>query len=309
MDVWLDVASSEFTADSDRFAAGKACSPVAALARDCFSRAYSSIATSCEIMMRKIPLLAALGTILLSACSDIQHPTTVSPPSSEPALAKSKEKDKAKKKTGTVIVKKDGKYKAYRVKVDEGTNTIELLSQCMPEDPGCVEGIPESSLTVFGQYAIGNIYADGTAAPCPARQQGEWWIDVEGSEVIMRGEMQKIRDLRVWPWGEAEYRIPPGPWTSDDGKLVVWSGKVRMKCYGVNTRGGFEGLFTSYWLSGKIERKQANGGGGDVHWTATDVEGVGGDAQAVINKFLNSGGGIGGCTPGWVIEVDGARVC
>jgi len=95
--------------------------------------------------------------------------------------------------------------------------------------------------------------ADVAELGCPQSYNGWWSFVWEGHTFYFLGKLERTKTIKSWPWGEAEYRLPPGPITSTDNKAIFWSGIGKMKCYGYLAKNGqFKGLLNLTWHSGDI---------------------------------------------------------
>lgn len=193
------------------------------------------------------------------------------------------------------------------------------------EGPGTGGGFASGELSVSGEDSVRNetgepwdpSYAfageDGGPYHCPAFQANihfSW----KGHRFETEGVSQFIERLpSTIGVPKGRYRLPQGPWLSDDGKARIWSGTVDATCYvrweqyllwrieiGVLAVYRFNGeyddftgpTFASYGTSYQDD------------WETTlwqnDPE-----AYAVIMRYFETQQ----CTPGWVIVVDGEREC
>jgi len=117
------------------------------------------------------------------------------------------------------------------------------------EDHGCAAGYgwDEGTQSCFDP---GDVAESG----CPAKYSGQWSFVWNGHTFYVVGTVERTTSIKSWPWGEALYRLPPGPVSSKDEKAVYYSGIGRMKCYGyLSKRGQFEGFFHLTWESGDIK--------------------------------------------------------
>lgn len=203
--------------------------------------------------------------------------------------------------------------------------------QCDPEvDPHCdqpcdstaelcdtAESIDEP--LEAGQIGVGDASATSEEAECPPTINGGIWFSWRRHGFVVWGTHVRQRVPRSWPWAEAEYALPPGPHESDDGEAVIWNGVLRGNCYGyIDRHGEFNGIISFTWVRGEAHEKTAfngsGGGEGGEYYTVSDgtltttTNGVNtGDAEVdgVVNRWLDANQ----CTEGWVLIVDGVRVC
>lgn len=95
---------------------------------------------------------------------------------------------------------------------------------------------------------------------------------------------------------------------------------VKGKCFGfVNGNGEFEGVITFSWVRGQAEVTTGGTGtsvSGGTLYSVSDgtlyVSQIGGrvsTGDAAVDTAVNNFIEYGECTEGWVILVDGARVC
>ncbi|HET7460714.1 MAG TPA: hypothetical protein VFJ82_05685 [Longimicrobium sp.] len=117
---------------------------------------------------------------------------------------------------------------------------------------------------------------------------------------------------------KARYRLPPGPWLSDDEQMRIWSGFIDGTCW-VREELWFGflrvhvGEMGWYKFTGTAEDLTFWGGGQgqaqDGVWVSYGGDGGGSymdpEAARVLDRYVKEGV----CTPGWVIFVNGAQVC
>jgi hypothetical protein len=281
-----------------------------------------------------VPLGAVgVSALLASACGEPAagptlapaRPRAVASPSASPGYAI---------RTYTIRVKKNGEIQRYQVRVDKHARTLDIASgvtapaECDPDLPdACTNnGSPVDEQLDDGRIIVGNVaYSPNLpAAECPAYVDGGWWLRWRTHNFIIWGHWQRIKSLRVWPFGKAEYLIPAGPWESDDKKARIWSGVVLGSCYGGYERGEFRGIITSTWLRGDAEEAGTNPAGSwagnsppDDGEGATTVDTSSGTTTSgawytgdpEVDKVLKAFYENGTCTPGWLIFVNGAQVC
>jgi hypothetical protein len=138
-----------------------------------------------------------------------------------------------------------------------------------------------------------------------------------GHHFEVEGRVQKIADLpMVSGLPKGRYVLPPGPWFSDDGQARIWSGTIDGTCFVRDHHVlGFritEGFMTWYKFTGDGDDGSTAGGGsggGGGTWVSYGGGGGGGyidsEAAHVLAVYLDDGT----CTTGWVVIVDGIRVC
>lgn len=289
----------------------------------------------------RLATISTFSLLLASACEPTAGPTfprarplgtgrDISPPktvAAPPAY---------EVRTYTIRLKKNGKIQRYQVRVDKQVHTLAIASgvtapaECDPDIPdACTSnGNPVDEQLDDGRIIVGNIaYSPGLpAAECPPYVDGGWWLRWRTHNFIIWGHWQRIKSLRSWPFGKAEYLIPAGPWESDDGKARIWSGVILGSCYGYYEQGQFRGIITPTWLRGDAEEAGTNPGGSwadasppDDGEGATTVDTSSGESTSTdgawytgdpeVDKVLKAFYEDGTCTPGWLIYVNGAQVC
>ena len=138
----------------------------------------------------------------------------------------------------------------------------------------------------------------------------EW----RGHHFKIDGRVQKIADLAMISGiPKGRYLLPPGPWSSDDGQARIWSGTIDGTCFVRDHHVlGFrvtEGFMAWYKFTGDGDDTTASSGDGGGTWVSYGGGGGGGyidsDAAQVLKTYLETEA----CTNGWVIIVDGVRVC
>jgi hypothetical protein len=231
------------------------------------------------------------------------------------------------------------RIKRYRVRVDRGKKTVELESvtqsagscsptqltcddgstACRPLDPQC--GPWYGTLDISGEDSI---YINQGASGydqyvdeygpyfCPMYVDDphfEW----RGHHFKINGRVTKITDLPMTSGiPKARYSLPPGPWISDDGQARIWSGTIDGTCFVREHHVlGFritEGYIGWYKFNGDGDDSSSTGSGGGT-WVSYGGAGGGeyidSEAAQVVQTYLEDGT----CTDGWVIIVDGERVC
>ena len=104
-----------------------------------------------------------------------------------------------------------------------------------------------------------------------------------------------------------------------DGRARIWSGTVDANCYfEYNTFAGIMlveyGAIVTYRFNGDFEEFGDNGNfasngggqyGGDMYYDLDDLRSGDPDAYNAVKTWMETGK----CTVGWVIFVDGVRVC
>jgi len=263
-----------------------------------------------------------------------------------------------------VEVKKNGRTKLYRVKINKGRRTVEFqtvaeegafktasaASTCDdPTLPGCEEyqedpssgggtgggsgtGILTGELEIDGTVAdtvdtgepwdpaYSTAGWDGTAYHCARRIEDmhfHWknhYFQTEGDSYYMGRLPSSVAGVV-----KGRYVLPNGPWLSTDGLARIWSGTVDASCYFEYT--SFAGIMlieygaiVVYRFNGDYEElgSDANfasnqGGeyGGTVYSSLDALRTGDPEAYAVVKSYLDSGT----CSGGWVIVIDGVRVC
>ena len=120
---------------------------------------------------------------------------------------------------------------------------------------------------------------------------------------------------------KGRYVLPPGPWLSTDGRARIWSGTIDANCYFQYTT--FAGLMlveygaiATYRFNGDYEEFSGgpsfaanegsqSGYGGEMYYSLAELQMRDPEAYAVVNAYAETGT----CTDGWVIVIDGVRVC
>ena len=229
----------------------------------------------------------------------------------------------------------------YRVRVDRSRHTLELQSagamtmdpSCSPTALICDDGTtPECDasqnscgwialLEISGETAVsgtslesGYDLSGGEYGPyyCPAYVDDPHFV-WKGKHFQIEGRVVKIEDLpAISGIPKARYRLPPGPWMSDDGTAKIWSGTIDGTCFvrdhhilGLRVTEGYMGW---YRFAGDFDDGSSpRSGGGSGTWVSYGDGGgyLDRDAARALLAFLDDGT----CTDGWVIVVDGVRVC
>lgn len=119
----------------------------------------------------------------------------------------------------------------------------------------------------------------------------------------------------------ADYRLPPGPWVSDDDDWIIWSGTIRGYCYTIKARtliGITVYVGTMQWFSYRGDNGPSSFGDNGNDWSSgwaysnssgstRSGSGEHGSWQNALDSYILSGGTH--CTEGWVIVIDGEVVC
>jgi hypothetical protein len=279
--------------------------------------------------------VAAMGAG--AACTDTPHEPGLGVLPSHTVLA-------AEGETYTAVTK-NGKRKVYRVRVDRARKAVELrtVSNVASYEPA-IDNCPAGDVdcTPFGgggdpwASGSGELEISGTDSariiveqPFDAALSAEYggWIcppwkedahfEWKGHHFQTEGMARLIRRLpSAIGVPKGEYLLPPGPWTSDDGRARIWSGTLHGTCW-VRQESALGGLITVYagfigWYRFVGDYQElpedvpgggssgGGGGGGEGNVETGDEE-----ADRVIEEWLRTGE----CTPGWAIIVDGERVC
>ncbi|HEY0023128.1 MAG TPA: hypothetical protein VGB24_09460 [Longimicrobium sp.] len=242
----------------------------------------------------------------------------------------------------SVVVRKGGKVKKYRLRVDRAQQQLHLSAitdpACYPDDPSCNGDLhtPECSLAdlvcEYGSYpAVGT---DSVYNENPPETGTSWYdsgpyfcpmyvddphFEWKGHHFQIDGRADRVQLLPSnigVPKGR--YRLPPGPWISDDEQMRIWSGFIDGTCWvREELVAGFlrahVGYIGWYRFQGTSEDLALWGGGQgeakDGVWVSYGGEGSGSyldpEAARVLERYMNEGV----CTPGWMIFVNGAQVC
>lgn len=237
----------------------------------------------------------------------------------------------------TIGVRRNGKLKRFRVRVDKDEQTLTITgisdpAECDPEIIECTyNGFPVDEPLDGGRIIIGSVTATDPlpVAECPPVFSGGAWVGWRHHNFIIWGTWQRLMSRQSWPFGKAEYRIPAGPWESDDGNAIIYSGVVLGSCYGGYSREGWEGVISFSWLRGDAREdpdSNDSGGGGwgdsappDAGDGATTIDTSNGETTETsgnwytgdpeVDKVLKAFYESGDCTAGWVIYVDDVQVC
>ena len=272
----------------------------------------------------------ALAVAGLAACTDA-GPNPVTPPN--PPVPPLRARASAPGQLRPPGVRRNPR--AFTLKVDKQKKGIQIqtISSCNPEmGTGCeVPCDPTADLCDnpqaqvdealdAGQLILGDVTE--SSGECPREMTGGIWFQWRKHDFVVWGTFERQLSIRSWPWGEAEYALPAGPHESQDNRATIWNGVVKAKCYGyADSGGGFSGIMNWTWLRGNAEEHEphtgSDGGAGDeisyynalngtLTWTPGGHVSTGdSEVDAVVNKWLDTGH----CSEGWVIEVDGIRVC
>lgn len=274
-----------------------------------------------------------LFVVIMAACADSdksQVPTGVLPPAAE-VLAGG-----AVSKVGAEPGHKKGdKAKRYRIKVDHTRKLIDVKTELTtmeiapPENACPVESCEEEgvSLIYSGEFDVSGETADttntgqawdpayetmgeeGTRWHCKQAVDGikfthyEYAFQIQGDAIFIG-----LAPNRSWGVVKGRYQLPRGSHLSTDGKAEVLGGVVEGFCYFTWSQWGpflVEGGFfaaTKFIGQWRVLPKDVPGGG-----ISGDAGAGKGDSEAirVLQNFLDTGN----CTEGWVIVIDGERVC
>lgn len=305
---------------------------------------------------------AAALLVSVTACAD--NPQSPQPPAQllqpgAPSLTRSPQGGDVSETY--VEVKRNGKTKLYRVKINKGRRSIEFEtvaeegtfttssagSTCDdPDMPGC-ESNPEEpgGGSTGGTYMIqtgeldieGEVHDtvdtgeqwdpsyseagwDGTRWHCP-RRIDDVHFNWKGHYFETEGESYFVGQVPSSTAGvvKGRFLLPNGPWLSKDGKARIWSGTVDANCYFQYTVAfGIllveYGYIAVYKFNGDYEEFSNNvhfasnaGGeyGGPVYRSLEELRIADPEAYGVVKAWLDTAT----CTAGWVIIVDGERVC
>lgn len=290
---------------------------------------------------------------MVPACGD--HPgfsaTGNEPVSGQPAPRHSRSGVGVSHPSWLVVYTRGEKTRRYRARVDRTHQRIELQSEMdAPETmPGaevepcgayalapCSDGSGGTLLIQEGEWpASGETYDTIPSslawdAPLPGGEDGTAWhcaVMVDDIHFTHRsyhfrteGESVLVARLPSRTAGVVKglYRLPPGPWLSDDHRARVWSGTVEGNCYFQWQRiPGIAlieyGLLAVYKFAGQWEELPEDvpgggvGGSGSGSSNGSESEGGTDDDEAarVMMYWLETGL----CTDGWAIIVDDVQVC
>lgn len=308
-----------------------------------------------------IVLGALLSIGLLAACGDVTTPASVK--ETHVGHRSSARSLKGGQTVYTYVeVKKNGRTKLYRVKINKGHRSIEFQTvaeegmyttnsvgstcddpsmpgcETNPEDPGDSTGGTTGTGILTGELEIDGTVTDtietdqpwdqsfstagwdGTQYHCASRVDDvhfHWknhYFETEGESVYMGRVPSRTAGVV-----KGRYLLPQGPWLSTDGRARIWSGTVEANCYfEYTTFAGIllveYGAIVVYRFSGDYEElgSDANfasndGGqyGGMVYYSLEQLRSGDPEAYGVVKAWLDTGA----CTDGWVIVIDGERVC
>lgn len=161
---------------------------------------------------------------------------------------------------------------------------------------------------------------DGTAYHCASRVD-DVHFSWKNHYFETNGESYLIGRLPSGIAGvvKGRYWLPQGPWLSTDGRARIWSGTVDANCYfqyttfagimlveyGVIVVYRFNGDYEEFGDHGSFASSGGGQYGGDMYYDLDDLRGGDPDAYDAVKTWLETGK----CTVGWVIFVDGVRVC
>jgi hypothetical protein len=281
-----------------------------------------------------VALWAALATVF-AACTD--SPRSVSPtaPVVRPPAPLSSRTVEGRGRPGH----------SYRVRVDPARKTLELetvntqavSSGCSPTQLVCDDGSTGACRPLdpdcgpwYGEVAISgtdSIYVDnGSSGYVAGEEYGPYhcplYVDNphfewRGHHFKIKGRVQKVADLPMTSGiPKGRYLLPPGPWFSDDGEARIWSGTIDGTCFvrdhyfaGIRITEGYVGWYKFTGDGDDGSTTGSGGGGSGGTWVSYGGPGGGGyidsEAARVLTLYLEEGT----CTSGWVIIVDGVRVC
>ncbi|HEX6750861.1 MAG TPA: hypothetical protein VF092_26475 [Longimicrobium sp.] len=201
-----------------------------------------------------------------------------------------------------------------------------------PEDPSGSTGIITGELDIDGivtdtvdtglpwNPSYSSAGWDGTGFHCKSTIDGmhfNWknhYFETEGESQYMGRIPSSIAGVV-----KGRYSLPNGPWLSTDGRARIWSGTVDANCYFEYAQSGFflieAGFIVVYRFNGDYEELGSDatfasheGGseyGGEVYHSLDALRSGDPAAYAVVRSYLDTGN----CTEGWVIVIDGVRVC
>ena len=304
--------------------------------------------------MRTLPVVAGFLAIgALPGCRDVTTPLGGDRAPRTAAMSRTKGFE------AYFEVKKNGRTKLYRMRVNKATRTMDLRtiveesdfstssdpltcddftgSGCEnPGDPG--SGGTSGTGVVNGELEIDGINADtveldvpweasysttgwdGSPYHCPGRDEDthfHWkdhYFETEGISHFMGYLPSSVAGVV-----KGRYLLTQGPWLSTDGRARIWSGTVDANCYYEYTTWATillveYGSIVTYKFSGDYEEfgsgttfASQNGGqyGGTVYTSLDEVRGGDPAAYEALQAWLEDGT----CSDGWVIIVDGKRVC
>ncbi|HEX8245035.1 MAG TPA: hypothetical protein VF541_16110 [Longimicrobium sp.] len=162
---------------------------------------------------------------------------------------------------------------------------------------------------------------DGTELHCASRVD-DVHFHWKGHYFQTEGESQYIARIPSRTTGvvKGRYLLPNGPWLSTDGRARIWSGTVDADCYfryqvvyGIllmeygsiwtyKFNGDYEELGSDANFASNHESGQY---GGQVYYSLVELQMWDPEAYAVVKTYAETGT----CTDGWVIVIDGVRVC
>lgn len=297
-------------------------------------------------IIRSLTILTILSA--LAACAeDAQTPVTPKAPPGAPRSGATPA-NAGQTRTYLIRMFAHGHAQTYRLSVDDSGKSMKLVTvESTPvrtcDDLTSADGCTGSGSTgsgtgggtgiltgdleltgtdsVYADLSSENLSADLAAAGpyhCPGRVDDphfEW----KGHHFQVEGVAERITYLpQISGLPKGRYLLPPGPWLSDDGRARIWSGTIDGTCfvqyyswYGIITiEAGSMGWYAfhgDYEEIGDEASFASNGGeyGGVVYYSLSDLQAGDPEAYKVIMTYINDGT----CTDGWVVVIDGDRVC